>query len=58
MSIIVANNTLKGTFRPPRFRVYGLEWGVPFMRVYRSRKAALKLQQKDGITSFTLQVLQ
>lgn len=44
------NNTLKGAFKPPRWVAFGLDDGVPFRRAYRTKKAAMGLKQKRGIT--------
>lgn len=57
MPIWTFNNTLKGKHVPPRFRVYAEEWGVPFTKVFRSRKAAEALKNKEGVSRFTLVTL-
>jgi hypothetical protein len=45
-------NKTKGPYKPPKYRCFGLEAGVPFTRVYRSLRSVKKLGKKNGITHF------
>lgn len=52
MAVRTYNSTLKGKFKPPRYRVFGLDNGVAFTRCYRTLKGVTSLKQKAGITHF------
>jgi hypothetical protein len=57
MTLIPFHNRTKGTFKPPRYRCFGLEDGVPFTRCYRTLKSVKTLGNKRSITNFQYVIL-
>jgi hypothetical protein len=57
VSLSKTNNTLKGPYKPYRYRVEGFIDGVPFVKKYRSMRGVNHLKQQQGITSFSFVVL-
>lgn len=50
MRLVVPSNKTKGKFKPPRYRAFGFQDGVPFNRPYRTLKGAEQLAFKRGVT--------
>ena len=49
MSLIDGTTRCKGKYNPPVLRVYGEDGGVPFTKVFRSRRSLRRLEQRTGV---------
>lgn len=51
------NGTLKGPYKTPKYRCWGLDNGVPFTKTYRSKSGISKLKKQPGITNVEYSIL-
>jgi hypothetical protein len=57
LKLALTNNTMKGPFKPPKYRCSGLDNGVPFTRCYRTLQSVRKLKRQSQISNFEYVIL-